>query len=746
MTANTTGRLLSVLAMALLAGLVALLSLVAPAETLPGGFSDTKFAAAPLPTALAFTPDGRMLVTSKSGELYLYDENGDRIPNAASGDPWALKLSVCGNSERGLLGVAVDPKFGTADNNHIYLYYTNKRAECPDKEPGDPGNPYNRISRFEMNGNAIDKTSEKVLVDGIPSPNGNHNGGDLHFGKDGKLYVSVGDGACDYAEKTQCQYENDASRDNHVLLGKILRINPDGTIPADNPYAGGRNSARCSPAPGVAAREIARTEEGNFCEETFVKGFRNPFRFAVDYDAEGTRLFINDVGGQRWEEVDEAVFGPNNTLDSGNDYGWNICEGRHDNPYRGGQESCDSATKTAPIHEYNHSTGCESVTAGTFVPNDSNWPAQYKDDYLYGDFVCGKIFSLSEKQDGSGYARDTFIGGLGLRSAVAMTFGPYKDTQALYYATFEGNGGSIRRVAYTEGNQPPVADVRMAKDETGKEQPNYGDADPTTPNFEMNFDASATRDPDDNLPLEYRWDFDGDGNVDSTTGSPTVSHTYTVRDKYTVALTVEDSLGGVSEPARIDVFPGNKPPEPSITQMPAEFRVGETYTASGTADDSDGDEPLALGWEVAQVHDNNHEHPAAEPQTGPNLTFRGQPSEGLYSTDPQQNYLVVRLTATDSEGLSKTVERIVRPDTVQLTFRAEPSNLKIRVGGEQIRGQATVTAWVGDSISVTAPRQQDRYGRVWAFKSWSDGGPATHAITSPEDPKTYTATFMRASR
>jgi hypothetical protein len=83
---------------------------------------------------------------------------------------------------------------------------------------------------------------------------------------------------------------------------------------------------------------------------------------------------------------------------------------------------------------------------------------------------------------------------------------------------------------------------------------------------------------------------------------------------------------------------------------------------------------------------------------------------------------------------------------VQLTFRANPSDLKIRVGGEQIRGQQTLTAWVNDAISVTAPRQRDRDGHVWAFRSWSDGGPATHTITSPEEAKTYTANFKRVRR
>jgi hypothetical protein len=81
-----------------------------------------------------------------------------------------------------------------------------------------------------------------------------------------------------------------------------------------------------------------------------------------------------------------------------------------------------------------------------------------------------------------------------------MTFGPYKDTQALYYATFEGNGGSIRRVAYTEGNQPPVADVKTVGD-------NYGDADAEKPDFQIDFSASGTRDPDGETDLTYNWDF-----------------------------------------------------------------------------------------------------------------------------------------------------------------------------------------------------------------------------------------------
>jgi len=401
----------------------------------PAGFTDGLGASVPAPTALAFAPDGRMLVTSKQGQLRVY-KDGNLLQSPALD----ISSRVCANSERGLLGVALDPDFAT--NGYVFLYYTYmKHGRCPAGDPGNRRNPVNRVSRFVISvGNTVVPRSEQVLIDNIPSPNGNHNAGDLHFGKDGHLYVSVGDGGC--SGRDRCQYENNTSRKRHVLLGKVLRVavNPDGTtsIPDDNPFRG-QNSDRCN--------ETGRTERGHDCQETFAWGFRNPFRMAFDPEAEGTttRFFINDVGGGRWEEIDEG--------EPGADYGWNLCEGNHYNPYRRGQMNCSEPTTTyrPPIHEYDHDTGCHSITGGAFVPDDGLWPDSYDDAYLFGDYVCHEIFALTPNQ-GGGLDQSDFATGLEGGGPIAMTFGPYMTTgKALYYTTFAG-GGEVRRIAYTGGS------------------------------------------------------------------------------------------------------------------------------------------------------------------------------------------------------------------------------------------------------------------------------------------------------
>ncbi len=233
-----------------------------------------------------------------------------------------------------MLGAAVDPSF--ASNGFVYLYYTRNKS----------GNCVNRVSRFTMSGSTIAMATESVLVDEIPTPSGNHNGGDLRFGKDGYLYVSVGDGACDYAGGG-CYGQNDASRDQNALIGKILRITSTGGIPPTNPFQGS-GTARCN--------VMGQTTAGNKCQETFAWGFRNPFRIAFDPNTTATRFFVNDVGEGTWEEVDEGQ--------AGADYGWNVREGPCAN---GSTTNCGAppAGMTNPVYAYSHdeSTATRSPAA-----------------------------------------------------------------------------------------------------------------------------------------------------------------------------------------------------------------------------------------------------------------------------------------------------------------------------------------------------------------------------------------------
>jgi glucose/arabinose dehydrogenase len=391
-------------------------------QSVPSGFQDNLVARVSSPIALAFTPDGRLLITEQGGRLRVYRNGLLSTP--------ALNLSsrICSDSERGLLGVAVDPQF--TSNRYIYLYYTfDKFDNCASQTTNVP---VNRVSRFTLpSSNIIDPQSERVLINNIPSYAGNHNGGDLGFGKDGFLYVSVGDGGCDYAG-SGCAENNNAARDKHALLGKILRITKSGGIPATNPFRG-TNTARCNVS--------GRTQVGKTCQEIFATGLRNPFRIGFDPNVTSTRFFINDVGQNAWEEIDQGRRGA--------DYGWNTREG---DCVTGSTTNCGTppAGLTNPIYDYQNGGGgsslfqnCSSITGGAFVPRGV-WDSSYNNSYLFADFVCGKIFKLKRNSSGN-YQATQFASNLGSYSVVHLAFGPYGGSQALYYTTF-ANGGEVRRI------------------------------------------------------------------------------------------------------------------------------------------------------------------------------------------------------------------------------------------------------------------------------------------------------------
>jgi glucose/arabinose dehydrogenase len=692
-------------------------ALVVPAASraaVPAGFTDTLFVGVPSPTDVAFTPDGRMLVTSQGGAFRVYGSAGALL--GAQSFPAG---QICSNSERGLLGVAVDPNH--ALNRYLYLFYTRRKpgGDCSTASPITALTAVNRVSRFTLPAsNVLDLASEVVLIDEMPSPGGNHNAGDLAFGRDGYLYVSIGDGGCDHAGGG-CAGGNDASRDENVLTGKILRVGvlPDGStsIPPTNPFQGA-DSERCA----LTGRTV--TAGKTRCQETFAWGLRNPFRFAMDPNAAGTRLFVNDVGQGAREEIDLGQ--------AGADYGWNCKEGS----LVTGACAPVPPGVVDPIFEYRGAvpgttaTGCASITGGAFVPNGI-WPAAYDGTYLFADYVCGWIFRLSAAGP---YTAADFATSLGGSSATSLTFGPFGTTQALYYTTYAG-GGQVRRVAYAlPGNDPPVA-VASGSPLTGPV--------PLT----VTFSAAGSSDPDPGDALTYFWSF-GDGSPEQSTTSLTLQHIYTASGSYTASLRVRDDKLAFSPPASLLVQPGNTPPVAAI-QSPAPgatFAVGQTITLVGTGTDAqDGTLPASrLSWTVLLHHDT-HVHPFFGPVAGNGLTFAAPAPEDLAAA--ATSYLEIQLTATDFSGAAHTATRDLLPNKVDITFATTPPGLSVSVNGSSLTGPQTVTSWQGWVLQALAPSWQVSGPDAYVFSAWSTGLGNPIAVTTPAAPATYTAAYQISS-
>ncbi len=309
--------------------LVALLFIapMAAQAAVPAGFKATVVARNILnPTAMAVSPDGRIFIAEQAGRVRVIDKGQLRTQPLLN-----IKTKVDSTGERGLLGIALDPNFLV--NQWIYVYYTSKTPVI-----------HNRVSRFKVESNSVVPGSEDVLLD-IQQLNHfpNHNGGAIHFGLDGKLYIAVGENAVPSNAQTLAN-----------LKGKMLRINKDGTIPTDNPFY--------SSAQGIN-RAI------------WALGFRNPFTFAVQ--PETGIIFINDVGQNIAEEINRGIKGAN--------YGWPIIEGNGSNPkYRN------------PVATYSHANVlCAAIVGSAFYnPIVEQFPAHFVGDYFFGDFCGGWIRRL----------------------------------------------------------------------------------------------------------------------------------------------------------------------------------------------------------------------------------------------------------------------------------------------------------------------------------------------------------------
>jgi glucose/arabinose dehydrogenase len=391
--------------------------------SLPPGFTETLITTASDlsgPTAMEFSPTGQLWVLEQTGRAKLVRADGTTQT--------ALTLTVDASGERGLLGIAFDPSYdgGGPNTDYIYLYYTTPRTS-----PSDPAN--NRISRFTVTGagTATPTLGSELIVrdlppedeDNNPATDGdtNHNGGAMHFGPDGKLYAAVGDHNYD-----QTPQSSDVAQTLTTPFGKMLRLNPDGTNPSDNPFYSGSSS--------------------DWQGAIWALGLRNPFTFAFQ---PGTgRMFINDVGENSWEEINEGVRGAN--------YGWAgstspVWEGFNSPPP-------PWANYHDPIMAYDHSSSPPTpagvaITGGVFYPANSQFGSAYAGKYFFADFGANFIRVFDPSNPGSVAVPDTSVD----FASNPTTAGPVDlkvDAAGNLYYLARGGVGEIYRISFVGSYGP----------------------------------------------------------------------------------------------------------------------------------------------------------------------------------------------------------------------------------------------------------------------------------------------------
>jgi glucose/arabinose dehydrogenase len=682
--------------------------------TLPAGFVDeAAYMGLLAPRAFAFTPDGRVLALERGsdssndvnfGSIRVF-KNGALLPTRA------YTLNICGDGERGLLGIAVDPNF--AANGYIYVFYTrqatsgNIACDYNTFTNGNDVGPRNRVSRLTMSGDVVSPGSELVLIDSILSDAGVHNAGDLHFGSDGYLYISTGNSGLSWT-----------AQDVSILNGKILRILPTGSgySVADNPYDNSQNAHICSTILIIKANG----RPPGPCEELYAIGFRNPFRFTMQPSMTGIpgtgSPFVGDVGDGAWEEVDQVR--------SGGNYGYPACEG----PCGSGISGYDS-----PIYAYSHNNTDSAIIGGGFYTGGANYPAQYLNSYFFADFVRGFIGRLTYNTSTGQWVRAAQDFGTGGSSIVGLKRGPDGN---LYYLTFISETSridGIHRIRYTtaSNNAPPTAQASV--------NPQSGPLSTT-----YTFSAASSVDPDNNTPLTYNWDF-GDGSPIVNTQNITVTHVYSQSQDVVASLTVTDSGNppATSAPVTVNVYPGNTPPSGDIVltnltdgSRTTTYYAGDTWSyAAANVTDDDMVNPPTVTWEIV-FHHQSHTHPFL-PTGTPDQQFTIPVTGEL---DPMVWYRV-HMYLTDSRGQQTEVIQDIHPVTKVLTFNTMPTTGQVIIQGVTFPTPLTITRVMGMHFSLSVPSPQIIWGVSHSFHDWSQGGSQQQTIVVPSTDTTYTATF-----
>jgi glucose/arabinose dehydrogenase len=743
---------------AVVVAMVSLLSFpVNAVPALPDGFRDeVVLDGLKNPTNVQFSPDGRVFVAEKSGLIKVFDGLSDPTPTTFAD----LSTNVYNFWDRGLLGLALAPNF--PDDPHVYVLYAydakiggvaprwGTAGADPDNSdpcPTPPGPTEDgcvvsgRLSELTASGDTM-TGSEKVLLEGWCQQYPSHSIGDLAFGADGALYASGGDGAsfsfADYGQEGQpvnpCgdppgkagDVLSPPTAEGGALRSQDLRTRED-------PVGLDGSILRLDPSTGKAfpGNPLIDNTDPN-AHRIVAYGFRNPFRFTT---RPGTNeIWTGDVGWTKVEEINRVPAPAKRPVDN---FGWPCYEGTGKQAGYDGDNLaiCEhlytdqTASAREPYFSYHHGAqvvpgescqpGNSSLAGMAFYGGDS-YPGRYKDALFFADYSRGCIWAMEPGSSGLPDPAKTTTFVAGAASPVDLKTGPDGD---LFYVDL--NGGTVHRITYSPTNQTPVADAKAT--------PTYGD----TP-LDVDFDGTGSTDPEGHT-ITYEWDFTGDGTVDAT--GATASHTYPNAGDYDAKLTVTDAEGA-TDTDTVEISPGNTPPVAKIERplSTRTWKVGDKIPFSGSASDEQDIAlaPAQLSWSLIMHHcytsSNCHTHGVQD--------YSGVAGGTFVAPDHEYpSYLELRLTATDSGGLTSTSSVRLDPKTVRLRFASRPTGARLVVGSAGTQAPFARTVIVGSSNSVSAPSRYVKEGQAYRFHNWSDGGARIHNIVAPATDTTYRATY-----
>lgn len=607
------------------------------------------------PTVMTMLPDGRILIGQQAGTVKVV-KNGAILP----GNALSITVDASGGAytERGLIGITSDPNFAT--NGFIYIFFTTT-----------VGGTHNRVSRFKMTGDVIDPASATIIVDLDPlTTASNHNGGALHFGVDGKLYIATGENA------TPANAQN--LNNTH---GKLLRLNPDGSIPTDNPYAADVN---------LSKRKI------------WQYGLRNPFTFDIQ---PGTgKIFINDVGQDAWEEINDGTIANKN-------FGWPNVEGAvttTPNPYAN------------PAFAYNHGTGnvngC-AITGGCFFnPTSSNYPSKYIGKYFFMDY-CGNWMDVMDPA--TGLKTERFIPSLAGSAPVAVDVAADGN---LYYLT--RSPAALYKIAYSGSSLPDILQGPSSQSVASSQSATF------------NVTVTGVQ------PFTYRWQKNG-VDVSAATNAEYKIPAVALGDAGNYRVIISNTFGSdTSAAAVLTVTPFNSKPTVTFSTAPANnalFTGGQLFNFVATATDmQDGLLPAsAFTWHF-DLHHNIHTHDGL-PSTGSKNFIVTIPAVGHTDIDI---YYKVYVVVKDAGGLTDTAFVNLLPTLKNITLKTVPAGLTLKLDDEPVVTPNTQQSIVGIERTINIVSPQTYLGKAYSFTGWSHGGLDNQTYTTANKDTIFTALFQ----